>query len=231
MSHEAKRLLDYHLFSSSPHWLYDSSCQSLSSADITPPLYGNPAVSPSPSFLLTSAAGWNSNHGSIYPSSSSSSDWCLPGGLTCGYGRDPEQRECLSCGTNSAPLWTRDSAGGHLCNSCIVQQRPDNRPLLRPKRRATVSQRRGAQCVNCFTVNTSLWRRNSAGETVCNACGLYYKLHQVKRPLAMKKDEIQTRRRKVTNKNKRNKRAGQSESEMSSLAPPTEDTIFHSFCQ
>jgi hypothetical protein len=29
------------------------------------------------------------------------------------------------------------------------------------------------------------------GEPVCNACGLYYKLHGVNRPLAMKKDSIQ----------------------------------------
>lgn len=38
---------------------------------------------------------------------------------------------------------------------------------------------------------TSLWRRNTQGEPVCNACGLYYKLHGVNRPLAMKKDSIQ----------------------------------------
>jgi hypothetical protein len=29
------------------------------------------------------------------------------------------------------------------------------------------------------------------GEPVCNACGLYFKLHGVNRPLAMKKDSIQ----------------------------------------
>ena len=34
------------------------------------------------------------------------------------------------------------------------------------------------------------------GEPVCNACGLYFKLHGVNRPHAMKKDSIQTRKRK-----------------------------------
>lgn len=39
-----------------------------------------------------------------------------------------------------------------------------------------------------------------AGEPVCNACGLYYKLHGVNRPLQMRKDSIQSRKRKPKNK-------------------------------
>ena len=31
---------------------------------------------------------------------------------------------------------------------------------------------------------------------MCNACGLYFKLHGIKRPLQMKKDKIQSRKRK-----------------------------------
>ena len=60
----------------------------------------------------------------------------------------------------------------------------------------SASRRAGLSCSNCQTSTTSLWRRNSLGESVCNACGLYYKLHGVNRPLAMKKDNIQTRKRK-----------------------------------
>lgn len=54
----------------------------------------------------------------------------------------------------------------------------------------------GLVCSNCETQTTSLWRRNHRGESVCNACGLYFKLHQVERPKSMKKDTIQTRKRK-----------------------------------
>ncbi|XP_022820499.1 transcription factor GATA-4-like isoform X3 [Spodoptera litura] len=61
------------------------------------------------------------------------------------------------------------------------------------------TKRPGMSCTNCQTTTTSLWRRNSLGETVCNACGLYYKLHNINRPLAMKKDSIQTRKRKPKN--------------------------------
>lgn len=64
------------------------------------------------------------------------------------------------------------------------------------KQQATGNRRTGLSCNNCNTTNTTLWRRNSQGEPVCNACGLYYKLHSVARPLTMKKEGIQTRKRK-----------------------------------
>lgn len=60
----------------------------------------------------------------------------------------------------------------------------------------SATRRVGLSCSNCETTMTSLWRRNAHGEPVCNACGLYYKLHGVNRPSTMKKDSIQTRKRK-----------------------------------
>lgn len=71
---------------------------------------------------------------------------------------------------------------------------PDYSPLP-----YSASRRVGLSCANCSTTTTTLWRRNNEGEPVCNACGLYYKLHGVNRPLAMKKDGIQTRKRKPKN--------------------------------
>lgn len=52
-------------------------------------------------------------------------------------------------------------------------------------------------CQNCETTITPLWRRDAEGHTICNACGLYYKLHGKHRPQTMKKSVIKRRKRVV----------------------------------
>lgn len=51
------------------------------------------------------------------------------------------------------------------------------------------------RCFNCDTNTTPLWRRDDDGNNICNACGLYYKLHNVHRPLSMKRTVIHRRKR------------------------------------
>ena len=51
------------------------------------------------------------------------------------------------------------------------------------------------KCVNCMTLKTSLWRKDDEGRPVCNACGLYYKLHGVKRPASWRRDVTSSRKR------------------------------------
>ncbi|KAL4951269.1 nitrogen regulatory protein area [Aspergillus filifer] len=54
-------------------------------------------------------------------------------------------------------------------------------------------------CTNCFTQTTPLWRRNPEGQPLCNACGLFLKLHGVVRPLSLKTDVIKKRNRNSAN--------------------------------
>ncbi|KAJ1736305.1 GATA type transcriptional activator of nitrogen-regulated proteins [Coemansia biformis] len=75
----------------------------------------------------------------------------------------------------------------HPAAASSTAGRPDSKPDGSP------------QCFNCGVDSTPLWRRDAAGNVICNACGLYYKLHNVARPISMKRAVIKRRRRRATN--------------------------------
>ncbi|KAJ2956849.1 hypothetical protein NQZ79_g7353 [Umbelopsis isabellina] len=109
---------------------------------------------------------------------------------------------CSNCGATSTPLWRRSANDELLCNACGLYLKLHNAP--RPKTMKTSSVRKDIKtddnavqlyCTNCGTTTTPLWRRDEKGAPLCNACGLYLKLHHEKRPLSMKTDTIKKRQR------------------------------------
>eukprot|EP01135_Chromosphaera_perkinsii_P004514 Nk52_evm8s287 gene=Nk52_evmTU8s287 len=101
---------------------------------------------------------------------------------------DKSGRSCDNCGTKDTPLWRKYSVGKFHCNACGLYYKSNNsnRPFVKAKKGKLADGESPTECANCFTTNSQLWRKDGNGKTVCNACGLYWKLHKTDRPTGVK---------------------------------------------
>ncbi|XP_031623196.1 putative uncharacterized protein DDB_G0286901 [Contarinia nasturtii] len=83
-----------------------------------------------------------------------------------------------------------------LSNAKVWANNVETKPKSAPIENNQSPNQKDMSCTNCGTLTTTIWRRNVRGEMVCNACGLYFKLHGVNRPHSMRRDTIHTRRRR-----------------------------------
>ncbi|XP_044934004.1 zinc finger transcription factor Trps1 isoform X3 [Mustela nigripes] len=76
-------------------------------------------------------------------------------------------------------------AGGEKSGTLTQQYPASGENKSKDESQSLLRRRRGSGvfCANCLTTKTSLWRKNANGGYVCNACGLYQKLHSTPRPL------------------------------------------------
>lgn len=121
---------------------------------------------------------------------------------------DEEEEEEEDDDEESDPDWPNNVALNTIITSSICKRKKLNEPSTQ------------IQCTNCATTTTPLWRRDPEGHSLCNACGLFLKLHGVVRPLSLKTDVIKKRNRSHGNKKsrrggvkKKNKRSKRSTSE------------------
>lgn len=97
------------------------------------------------------------------------------------------RHSCHNCGVTSTPFWRKAPDGYYYCNACGLylrthkSQRPTSLSQNRESRR---NKLRPELCGNCGATETPMWRKSGDGQTVCNACGLYWKLHGCHRRIA-----------------------------------------------
>ncbi|KAJ3041738.1 Trans-acting T-cell-specific transcription factor GATA-3 [Rhizophlyctis rosea] len=85
-----------------------------------------------------------------------------------------KDKVCGNCGSTDSPSWRR-------CPERRKRLHGQDRPFSRREDGSVKVMRMsvvdGYTCANCETDSTPLWRRGANGDTLCNACGLFYKQH------------------------------------------------------
>lgn len=143
--------------------------------------------------------GDDSLYGSTSASSVASS---VPGSVPTGAvfnksGNLPDTRSSHTT-TSSVPnsnalSRTSSKSGKNVAPSGPKEEHTKKRTIMNKEGIVPIGQ--DTKCTNCNTSKTPLWRRNPQGDPLCNACGLFQKLHGETRPLRFKSDVIKKRNR------------------------------------
>lgn len=80
-------------------------------------------------------------------------------------------------------------------------------------------------CQNCQTSTTPLWRRDESGQILCNACGLFLKLHGRPRPISLKTNVIKPRNRTRNNNSHSKRKQTQSPLHLANTVSPSFSAI------
>lgn len=83
----------------------------------------------------------------------------------------------------------------HPYNNFVINLTPSTTTITAQEQEVAAVDEPLIECINCQQTKTPLWRKNENGQPICNACGLYAKLHNKNRPVEMRKSTIQRRRR------------------------------------
>ncbi|KAJ2761708.1 hypothetical protein IWQ56_005199 [Coemansia nantahalensis] len=81
------------------------------------------------------------------------------------------------------------------CNPPQLQQLPEGARHRRVTPKQQLCLGITPKCFNCSAEATPLWRRDPADNIICNACGLFYKLHGRARPVSMRQAVVRRRNR------------------------------------
>ncbi|ORZ17660.1 hypothetical protein BCR42DRAFT_490376 [Absidia repens] len=142
--------------------------------------------------------------------------------------KDQQQQKQQSGGGGNGQI-AGSCPGGGKCNGTGGLSSCAGCPALNQQQ----ANRHTLQCSNCRATSTPLWRRDDQGNTICNACGLYYKLHNVHRPVSMKRSVIKRRKRLVVvagddDRNSSDDNDNDNDNdELDEDDPPLESVVYH----